>query len=172
MMDERLKKYEGLVKSTVKYWRQYITTDLGDEDIAQELRIQIWKSLQAFDPEKAKGYSEEKFVFWHVRNKIKDLIAKKHREYFEIYTSEMNLDWKNGDEAETLDRNSISKLKFERKENTDLISNLPRRQQEICVLMLQGYNNTEVAGIIGVTTSTLRVEIGKIKTTLTASAVA
>jgi len=160
--DMRLKmlEYEGLVISTVRYWRHMITTDMDDEDIAQELRMKVWRALETFDP--TRGYPERNHVFGAVRNRVKDLIGKKRRENFEcslIDDAAGDDDWVTGGHRES----AIVLSKYEQQTKTDLIEGISRLEQSIVILMVQGFNAPEISKEIGITVSSVRSHITKIR---------
>jgi len=159
-MERKMSEYEGLVISTVRYWRHMITTDMDDEDVAQELRMKVWRALETFDPDR--GYPERNHVFGAVRNRVKDLIGKKRRENFEcslVDDSSGDDDWIAGSQRES----AIVLSKYEQRVSTDLIEGLPRMEQRVAILMVQGFNAPEISREININISSVRSHIARVR---------
>lgn len=171
-MDERIQKYEGLIVSTTMRFRPYITRDLSDEDIKQELRIKVWKALVNFDP--SYGFPEERHVFGAVRNRVKDLMIRKHRpeisidEAFlpggntEVATKKHALSWmanKSVDGQQTHTWSSYS-IDFY---STDILSELPDVEQQIAVGIVSGFTAKEIQSMIDVKPSVYARHVAAIK---------
>lgn len=85
LRDTDIRYYEGLVQSTSKMYSDLLRTER--EDLEQVLRFRIWRALEAFtstrwveQPADAKGRSpRERFVFFCLRNQIKDLVKGRVR---------------------------------------------------------------------------------------------
>lgn len=163
-MHRKVQEYEGLVIATTRYWRDKISSDYTDEDIEQELRMKVWKALERYDS--TRGYPEKNHVFGYVRNRVKDLMDKKHREFFET-----SVDFSYCERAEFLNsyvdaetREKIFDLSEKKNvEATDLITCLPRDQQAIAVLMVQGYNLKEMSSELGIPSLVLREKIASMR---------
>ena len=163
-MKIKMEEYEGLVISTTRYWRRFITSDLLDEDIEQELRMKVWRALETFNPDI--GYPERNHVFGAVRNRIKDLIGKKKRENFETsMLEEQTFSGLNRGGTNNLNEseNRIAFSKHEESVPTDLIQGLPRAEQRVAILMVQGYNAPEISQDMGITVSTVRSHIARVR---------
>lgn len=86
---ELLRHYEGLVYRTAQLITPLVEDDF--DDVAQQLRIKVWKALEAWDPARApklvKKYGVDKArdrsVFAWVKNYVKDLVKRKRRD--ELY---------------------------------------------------------------------------------------
>ena len=61
--------YEGLVLSTSRMYASWVHRD--EEDLAQELRVRVWRALQTYDSSKS-SQTVERYVFGAITNKIKD----------------------------------------------------------------------------------------------------
>jgi RNA polymerase sigma factor (sigma-70 family) len=166
-MEAKMLEYEGLVISTVRYWRHMITSDMEDEDIAQELRMKVWRALETFDP--SKGYPERNHVFGAVRNRVKDLIGKKRRENFEEPNSSMHHDAVYGESGVSGRDVAVVEKMRELGEirsstgTTDLLIGLSKSEQRVAVMMIQGFNAPEIAGELQLAVSAVRVQIAKIR---------
>jgi DNA-directed RNA polymerase specialized sigma24 family protein len=145
-------EYEGLVICTVRRWRPYITIDLADDDIAQELRIKIFRALQNYDPEY--GMKEKNFVFMAMTNRVKDLTMKtKRREQREVSLNE-----------EDMSKAHISSDPYR------LPLAFTDTHNRISVMMLQGFSKVEIRNHLGLTTSKFDVQIKKMREILRGAA--
>jgi len=143
--DERLERYEGLVHATMRRWRKYITPDLTDEDVKQELRIKVWRALVSFDPER--GYPEERHVFGAVYNRAKDLMNKRWR-------PEMHSGLEENDKRDILrhmgswessSSSVMPNLRYKQydQRRTDALNGLPVKHQQVVVSLTAGFNAKE-----------------------------
>lgn len=74
---QRLSAFEGLVISTSRMFAGLV--DREEEDLAQELRVRVWRAIETHDPAKSK-VSLERYVFSVVTNKVKDFKRDAARE--------------------------------------------------------------------------------------------
>lgn len=148
--NKKMLEYEGLVISTTRYWRHKISEEMSDDDIKQELRIKIYKALLTFDPNR--GYPEHKHVFGAVRNMVKDLIKKKNQLANQTLVSELV----------TRDGRTIFGIVLD-EDKTELLQNLSRMDQEISVMIIQGFTLREVAETIGVELNYVKHRISVIR---------
>lgn len=81
--DVDLAPFEGLIYATAKRYADDLDDDL--DDIRQVLRIKVWKTLVAFEGDRARIYAgdlekaRESFVFSCLRNLVKDLLKQQYR---------------------------------------------------------------------------------------------
>lgn len=68
--------YEGLVRKTASIIAPYVQEEY--DDIVAILRIKVWRSLLAFNPERARQPIQG-YVFMCVTNQKKDLLKRKRR---------------------------------------------------------------------------------------------
>lgn len=61
--------FEGLVRTTARMFASQVKRE--EDDLAQELRVRVWRALVSYDPDKSR-LSRERYVFQAVTNKIKD----------------------------------------------------------------------------------------------------
>lgn len=67
-LNETLAAFEGLVLTTSRMFAAQLHRD--EDDLAQELRVKVWRAVERFDP--TRGLSIERHVFGALTNKIKD----------------------------------------------------------------------------------------------------
>jgi DNA-directed RNA polymerase specialized sigma24 family protein len=72
-----LRAFEGLVYSTARMFAAQVRRE--EEDLAQELRVRVWRAAVTYDPAKSR-LSLERYVFQAVTNKIKDFKRDAARE--------------------------------------------------------------------------------------------
>jgi RNA polymerase sigma factor (sigma-70 family) len=76
MLEARIAAYEGLVYATAARYAPYLDDDL--DDVAQVLRVKVWKSLVAFNPARH-TVGEKSWVFSCIRNQVKDILKAQDR---------------------------------------------------------------------------------------------
>lgn len=145
-MSVRVKAYENLCYATMLKWRKYITPELSDEDVYQELMIKAWKALRNYDP--SYGFPEKNHVFGAVRNRVKDLMAKRWKN--EIPSSDTNVGMLRDQSGDN--RPVIEQLHYD-KRNTDIINGLPETQQWIAICITSGFTAKETKKHLGLTDS-------------------
>jgi DNA-directed RNA polymerase specialized sigma24 family protein len=64
-----LRAFEGLVHTTARMFAAQVRRE--EEDLAQELRVRVWRAIVTYDATKS-PLSLERYVFQAVTNKIKD----------------------------------------------------------------------------------------------------
>lgn len=163
-IEQKMMEYEGLVIATTRYWRDKITTELSDEDIEQELRMKVWKALERFDP--TRGYPERNHVFGYVRNRVKDLIDKKHREHLEVavnFTSCERTEFLESAMESVVRSKLFEESEKAIRENTDLLTGLRRGDQVVAILMTQGFNIKEMSEELCTSTLNVRRCLGRIR---------
>lgn len=176
---DKLAEYENFVWSTVRYWRSRITMELEDDDIAQELRLKIYKALLRFDPEKSKD--EQMHVFVAVASRIKDLIRYTNvrsgrvrvdsgEEGFHtvlvmasaaeggMHRRSRPVDWRNGGYFGGEHQHVSHKQEF--------LNGLDRKQSQVCIMILQGYSLAEVRRNMGMTQHTFEQYLSGLRVVL------
>jgi len=161
-MEQRMLRYEGLVISTTRRWRGYISQELADEDVQQELRMKVFRALQTFNPNHPSGYPEERHVFGAVRNKVKDLIVKKRLNA----TPLSELGGKMRDKERRADSpEGILEFRFGKLDatTTEALRGLPKDQQEIAVSLGMGYNHSETMTLMKMKHSVYQRHLAELK---------
>lgn len=76
--DEDLAPFEGLVFSTARMFASQVKRE--EDDLAQELRIVVWRAVRKHDPTRS-SLSLERYVFGCLTNKIRDYKRDAAREH-------------------------------------------------------------------------------------------
>jgi DNA-directed RNA polymerase specialized sigma24 family protein len=157
---ERLSKYEGLVKSTTKYWRHTIGEEFENEDIEQELRIKVLKALRKFDPDHPSRLDERRHVFGAVRNAVTDLQRKGNRLRVQEVLTPMMPGERVGMIEDHPEWSAFPQVPMPRNaahavttipEKTEVIADLPESHQRIAMMIVVGYGKQEIVDRMGLT---------------------
>lgn len=73
---KQLQPFEGLVLTTARMFATQVGWE--EDDMAQMLRLKVWKAVASFDP--SRGLSLERHVFGAITNRIKDFKRDAARE--------------------------------------------------------------------------------------------
>ena len=139
-----LKEHQRIVYKLVNIYAR----DPDDKkDLQQEIILQAWKSYAKF-----KG--ESKFSTWLYRLSLNTILTMRRRPAAVEYR----------DDLETL--NGVSSP-FDIQDNAELLYNAIRRlddtEKAVISLHLEGYDNKEIADIIGITANLVAVKVHRIK---------
>jgi RNA polymerase sigma-70 factor (ECF subfamily) len=142
-----LHQYKALLFKVV---RAYAVTNMDQGDLFQEISIQVWHSIPVFR-------QESSIITWLYRISLNTALkwVRKERKHYGA--------------KETLD--SIEHILQENKTHTDErlvwlyeeISQLDEIDRSLTLLLLEGFNYKEMAGIMGITESNVGVKINRIK---------
>lgn len=75
-LSDTLASFEGLVFTTARMFASQVRRE--EDDLAQELRVRVWRAVTSYDP--AKSASLERYVFSALTNKVKDFKRDAARE--------------------------------------------------------------------------------------------
>lgn len=159
-----IERYEGLVIKTSSMYVDIIGRHDFD-DIAQVLRVKVWKALEAWDPEEprtrkriASGQKTEEqlrdaFVFGCVRNQVKDLLKRNKDD--DLFIEDMSAPA--GENQRTVDRFELHYLIddpdlvfHEAEDSAPLIPNtLNHNERLVLTCAYAGLNGPETAARIG-----------------------
>ncbi len=121
------------------------------KDLQQEIILQAWKGYPRF-----KG--ESKFSTWLYRLSLNTILTMRRR------TSELEY-------RENLESLNATSSPFETKDNTELLYNAIKQlndaEKAIISLSLEGYDNKEIADIIGISSNLVGVKVFRAKQRLT-----
>ena len=163
-----IEDYEGLIKCTARKFRNSISSDIGYEDICQELRIKAWKALESFDP--SYGSPESMHVFVAVNNRVKDLMRRKSKP--ERPFSDLPSDghrWVNADEAihssirAQFTNPEDASISAENPVKTEILRGLTPVQQSIAICIAAGYTTAEIRKSHGISQSNYFIHVREIK---------
>lgn len=158
MSDTEIAAYEGLVRTTASRYVPFLDDDF--EDIAQVLRLKIWKALQAFDPAKA-TQSIEGYVFMCMRNQVKDLLKGQDRRNRARGGATIFIEDASGGNTDRFQEMHMSASQEQafftvEDEAVELPATLTDLETKVVGLLLLDLNQTEIATAIGVTRQRVR----------------
>ena len=134
------------------------------EDVIQEVLIKVYKSIESFDPSKSKAST---FVDHVIENKIKDCLRSAGSESNLCNVNSVPLiDDTSGEEyIEGTIIIPVEESMYSYIEYLQDIKNidLTEKETEVVKLKIAGYNNTEIANILGCTRATVHNIWNKIK---------
>ena len=131
------------------------------DDIAQELRIEIFKSLKYFNPQRAKFKT---YIQGVLKKKGIDLLRFKTAKYRQKVTI-ISIENKELGMAQTYSEFFIFEENAVGIQDLDsAIGKLPQEHQNVCRLLLQSYNISEIAKILNKSRTTIHKIINDIRT--------
>jgi DNA-directed RNA polymerase specialized sigma24 family protein len=156
-----LRAFEGLVFSTARMFAAQVRRE--EEDLAQELRVRVWRAVATYDSSKTQ-LSLERYVFIAVTNKIKDakrdaareLERRRRHSVSFVYIEDMNTGFNEGrmPTQEIFD----GFFNFATREQVyghidegllTLPSTVTGREANVVVLLMQGLSRPEITGRVG-----------------------
>lgn len=148
----QLSDFEGLIFSTAVRYAP-VLADEDVEDIKQILRVKVWQALQAFDRTRS-TQDVEAFVFGCVCNRVKDMLKAQERRNDarngrQLYIEDQ--EERGAFEAEYLRVEEDVAFAVVEAQRLELPSTLTRFERQVVVLLVAGYNQTEVSRQLAVT---------------------
>jgi RNA polymerase sigma factor (sigma-70 family) len=156
--------FEGLVFRTSRMYAAQVKKD--PDDLAQELRIRVWKAISTYDPERSRT-SLESYVFSVVQNKIKDYkrdAARAAGRPVVLHIEDMQLGGKRtnndvGSHAEAkqelfdrlFNRIEAETVYAEVDDRYQLPSTVTEPERQVLMLLAAGCSRDEIVGLLGVT---------------------
>lgn len=168
-----LRHYEGLIFTTARMLiRQGVEEEL--EDIQQILRLKVWRAIERFSPDRARGNTRDKYVFMCVMDAKKDIAKKKRRG--ELFIEDVAPTSVTSDDGV----DSVSDRFHARYLSTDheqvygdvddgevhLPNTLSEREKAVLGLMRDHYRQTEIADVLGITKREVESAVRSIRTKL------
>src|SRR4051794_1091609 len=129
--------YEGLVFKTSVMYEGPLAMER--EDIQQILRITVWRAITSYEPIRDERRSIETFVFWCVRNQIKDLVKSKtrrDRHGRQVYIEDLDGELGGRDDKRRGD------------DDVRLPDSLTAVEREVIGFLYLGYRQTEIAALL------------------------
>lgn len=134
--------------------KRYVSKGLDSYDVFQEAWIKIFAALDRFDPEKGE------FEGWIYRITVNEALKMIRNNLKHDYKEDVEDPVVQSDVVGT--ENIFSELGYQ--ELLQLIDNLPEWQRLVFNLsVIEGYNHTEIADKIGISTSTSRSQLTRAK---------
>lgn len=142
---EQIKQNQGIIYKLVSLY----AADGGEKkDLYQEVLLQAWKSFQSFR-------NEAKFSTWLYRVCINTILTQKRKG--SKYEQEDSIDAR----AENLSAENFIALDFNSIKM--VIRRLPETDRAIISMHLDGYENAEIAAVIGISNNHVAVKLHRIK---------
>ncbi len=140
----QLKQHQRIIYKLVNI---YARSDADKEDMQQEILLQAWRGYPSFR-------AESKFSTWLYRVSLNTIFTMKRRVNAVDYS----------DQIENL---PVSVLPYESKENSErlykAIRQLDDTEKAVISLHLEGYDNKEIAGMLGISANLTGVKIYRAK---------
>ncbi len=143
---EFMEAYSGLVWSVV---RKYASDPSDSEDAVQEIFIDLWKSAERFDPQKA---SEKTFVVMVARRRVIDRMRKRQRQIDTDHLPE-NFDIA-GDQHVSIERGTEAVLAARAFEDLR-----PEQKKVLELAVLQGMSHGDISEAIEMPLGTVKSHI-------------
>jgi RNA polymerase sigma factor (sigma-70 family) len=127
-----LGRYEGLVFRTSTMYEGRL--GMEREDLQQILRLCVWRAATSYEVSRDERGSIDTFVFWCLRNQIKDLVKAKirrDRHGRQVYIEDLDDELRQEDEAE--------------RDGVPLPKTLSGSEREVVAYLYLGYRQTEIA---------------------------
>ncbi|WP_187256502.1 RNA polymerase sigma factor [Flavihumibacter stibioxidans] len=141
---EQIRANQGIIYKVVSL---YAADPEEKKDLYQEILLQCWKGWGNFR-------GEAKFSTWLYRICLNTIFTSMRKKRLVVYTDELPED---GELAPSqLDKEDSVALQKAIRQLTDL-------DRAIILLHLDGYGNTEIAGMLGMSANTLSVKLYRIR---------
>ncbi|HMO62681.1 MAG TPA: sigma-70 family RNA polymerase sigma factor [Ferruginibacter sp.] len=145
---ELLQQNQGIIYKLVNLYAQ---DDEEKKDLYQEIALQCWKSF-------ATWRGDAKFSTWLYRIGLNTIFTMKRKKSAIVYTDTLP-DTDTVNNATLQNENSALLYKC--------IKLLAETDRAIILLHLEGYENNEIAGLLGISANSLGVKLHRIKQRLT-----
>lgn len=144
---EQVKQNQGIIYKLVSL---YAADAEEKKDLYQEILLQAWKSFNQFR-------NDAKFSTWLYRVSLNTILTQKRKEQVVDYTASL--------EAFT-DSYHTAPAPLQTGSIQQAIRMLPETDRAIISMHLDGYENAEVASIVGISNNHVAVKLHRIKQTL------
>ena len=174
---EDLRVFEGLVRTTARMFAAQVGRE--EEDMAQELRIRVWRAASSYDATKT-TISLKRYVYSAIANKVKDYKRDAAREAHRrevtgvsfIHIEDMRLP--NNDGHLTTQETFEGRYHFVSREVIYgqiedafvLPATVTGREAAVAVLLMNGLTKTEAAARLGISRATVEECLGSLRTKL------
>lgn len=144
---EQVKQHQGIIYKLVSL---YAADCEEKKDMYQEILLQAWKSYNQFR-------NEAKFSTWLYRVSLNTILTQKRKEQVVDYTASL--------EGFT-DSFHTAPAQFQTGSIQQAIRILPETDRAIISMHLDGYENAEIAAMVGISNNHVAVKLHRIKQTL------
>lgn len=141
-LEAKIRQYEPMVHAVMNKLNILYDKD----DFLQTGRIAVFQALMSYDPARARGATEPQFVYTRIYQRLIDEIRRCVRVSKGLELTE----WLEDDGTSAVRESYVDLL------NGDLVALLSDREMKWLELMTDGYSTSEIAGILGVSVSTIK----------------
>lgn len=158
---ESIEAYEGLVFKTAQMFHGQVALEL--DDMRQELRLAVLKARRAYHPERSR-LTERAYVYGCVANRVKDMkrdaARRRNGRLVVVHVSDDSLDW-----FEFTYRRVSHDEVFGAIEDGSfrLPATITDGEQEILLMLVVGYSQTEIASSQGVAYATVNASVRSLR---------
>ena len=146
---EQVKLNQGIIYKLVSL---YAADEEEKKDMYQEVLLQAWKSFGSFR-------RESKFSTWLYRVTLNTILTQKRKGNIIYYTDSIE-EFGEGKHHDTITVPSFNSVK-------EIVKRLPETDRAIISMHLDGYENGEIATVIGISNNHVAVKLHRIKQQLT-----
>lgn len=181
--DDDIRYYEGLVARTATMYVGILRAER--EDLEQVLRFTIWRALEGYratrwnsHDQDAKGRSaRERFVFYCMRNQVKDLLKARVRRdgakpdwmgdsiagVREVYLEDVASE-RSGTSRDRFEGKYLSQRPSDRHEDEVLLpATLTGDERQVVVLLYLDFSQAEIARLLGVRARDIGVRVASLR---------
>jgi RNA polymerase sigma-70 factor (ECF subfamily) len=130
----------------------YVRDADHQKDLVQEIRIAIWRALPKFRGES----SERTFIYRIAHNRAITLMARRYPEQLEWSVAA-------GLQDDSPDPEQSAVSSWEKMELKARIADLPLNLRQVVTLALDGFSNSEIADVLGITEGNVAVRLSRAK---------
>ncbi|CAM4240952.1 sigma-70 family RNA polymerase sigma factor [Lacicoccus alkaliphilus] len=141
-LEAKIRQYEPMIHAVMNKLNILYDKD----DFLQIGRIAVFQALLGYDPARARGATESQFVYTRIYQRLIDEIRRCVRVSKGLELTE----WLEDDGTSAVRESYVDLL------NGDLVELLTEREMQWLELMTEGYSTSEIAGILGVSISTIK----------------
>lgn len=141
----QLSDFEGLIFSTAVRYAPILDEDV--EDIQQILRVKVWQALERYEATRS-SLDVERFVFGCVYNRVKDLLKSQSRRNDARSGRQLYIEDETDATFEARHLRVEAEVAFAvvEDERIELPSTLTAFEKTVVLLLVAGFNQTEVCG--------------------------
>lgn len=143
--DTQPEDYEGLVYATAALVAPLVQEEF--EDIAQLLRVKVWRALEAFDPTRSR-LPRRRYVFMCVTNQVKDIKNRKRR--YDLHIEALGEDGAAHDGFELRYLAVDAEVVYAEVDDEPLVlpTTLSAQEGQVVILLCEDYKQAEVGRML------------------------
>lgn len=159
-LDTRLADYEGLIRRTSQMFAA--RAGMEEDDFAQELWLKVWRAAELYNPARARGMPEHRYVYSLMFNRVKDMLRYPRKRELLIGDIAPDTESDNGRHPirDSFERRYLStppEEVVEAFESQGLIpGGLPEETKTVLLLLYLEYQQVEIAPMLGISLSRVK----------------